>query len=267
MPSNETKSSVGYIVGFAVAVCLVCAVLVASAAVGLAPRQARNARVDRLTRVLEVAGLVQDGEKLNPDEVLARFEERIVPHVIDLQTGAYQESAVDPATYDQRRAASDPATSREAPTNDARVRRLPELALVYHVMKDGTVDQVILPIQGYGLWSTMYGYISLRRDGTTVSGITFYEHGETPGLGGEIENRRWQQKWSGRKVYGDDGSVRLEVVKGAAGPPEEDPYEVDGLSGATITARGVTHTIDFWLGPHGFAPYLERFRKDKGGSP
>ncbi|MEM1414153.1 MAG: Na(+)-translocating NADH-quinone reductase subunit C [Myxococcota bacterium] len=266
MPSPETKASVGYVIGFAVAVCMVCAVLVSSAAVGLKPLQDQNAKVDRLTRVLEVAGLVTPGERLSGDAVLARYEANIVPHVIDLETGAYRDDDVDVGSYDQRRAASDPATSRPAPENDARVTRLPKLALVYHVVDEGKVDQLILPIQGYGLWSTMYGYLALERDGATVSGITFYEHGETPGLGGEIENPRWQARWAGRRVYDADGNVALEVVKGPAGPAEASPHAVDGLSGATITSRGVTRTIAFWLGPNGFAPYLDAFRRAEGAS-
>src|SRR5690606_10031644 len=104
---------------------------------------------------------------------------------------------VDASTYDQRRAAGDSARSEAAPANPARVQRVPHVGLVYHVMKDGEVQALVLPIQGYGLWSTMYGYIALAADGNTVSGITFYEHGETPGLGGEIENPRWQARWLG----------------------------------------------------------------------
>jgi len=266
MPTLERKNSVLYIVGFAVAVCLGCALLVATAAVGLKPLQDRNARVDRLKRVLEVAGLVDVRASLSAEEVIASFEAHIEPRIVNLVEGTYDEDALDPNRYDQRAAASDPSRSRPAPPNEARVSRLPIHALVYHVKKDERIDQIILPIQGYGLWSTMYGYIALEEDGRTVNGITFYEHGETPGLGGEIENPKWQAKWRGRKVYGPDGEVQIEVVKGAAGPPNEAPYQVDGLSGATITSRGVTHTLEFWLGEHAFGPYLARFYAREGAS-
>jgi Na+-transporting NADH:ubiquinone oxidoreductase subunit C len=266
MPAPDRKNSVPYILGFAVAVCLACAMLVATAAVGLKPLQDKNARVDRLTRVLEVAGLIGRTERLSAEEVIRRFEEHIEPRIVELESGEYNDGAVDPATYDPREAASDPSQSRPAPRNEARVRRLPINALVYHVKKEGQVEQVILPIRGYGLWSTMYGYLAMKRDGRTISGITFYEHGETPGLGGEIENPRWQAKWPGRKAYGPGGEVRIEVVKGAVGPPEEAPHSVDGLSGATITSRGVTNTLDFWLGEHAFGPYLDKFRTHQGAS-
>ncbi len=266
MPEPDRKSSVSYVVGFAMGVCLVCALLVSGAAVGLKPLQERNARVDRLTRVLEVAGLIEDGERLTPEEVLERFEANIEPRIVELASGEYNEASLDPATYDQRRAASDPSTSERAPENAAQVRRLPLNALVYQVKKDGSLDQVILPIHGYGLWSTMYGYLALKPDAETITGITFYEHGETPGLGGEVENPAWQAKWRGRKAFGPEGDVKIEVVKGAAGPPAEDPYSVDGLSGATITSRGVTNTLEFWLGDEAFGPYLDKVRKQERAS-
>ncbi len=265
MSEPDRMNSVGYIVGFAVAVCLACAVLVAAAAVGLKPIQDKNARVDRLTKVLDVAGLVADGEKLSAEDVISRFDEKIVAKAIDMKTGEYDDS-VDTTTYDQRKAAKNPEMSFEAPANAARVFRLPNYGLVYQVMDGEEVDQLILPIQGYGLWSTMYGYLALDGDGQTITGITFYEHGETPGLGGEIENPSWQAKWKGRKVYGEEGTVEVQVVKGAAGPPEQEPYEVDGLSGATITSRGVTHTLDFWLGENGFGPFLGKIREQGGTS-
>lgn len=259
MPEHDRTNSVGYIVGFAVAICLGCAVVVAASAVGLKPLQDKNARVDRLTKVLEVAGLVSSDEELNAEQIIARFEQNIDARIIDMKTGEYN-STVDPSTFDQRSAAKDPKRSFKAPPNSAKVFRLPHHALVYQVKKSDTVDQVILPIQGYGLWSTLYGYLAMKADGQTITGITFYEHGETPGLGGEVENPRWQAKWKGRKAYSDDGKVAIKVIKGAAGSPQNDPHSVDGLSGATITSRGVSHTLEFWLGKNGFGPYLDRFR-------
>lgn len=265
MPKLD-RDSLTYTIGFAAAVCLICGVVVASAAVTLRPAQARNQLVDRLSKVLDVAGLVEEGEQLKGDEVIARFEKNVTPRVIALKSGEYADDAVDAKDYDPRKAARDPETSYAAPENPARVLRLPNHGLVYQVMRDDQIEGLVLPIQGYGLWSTMYGYIALEKDGQTVAGITFYEHGETPGLGGEIENPRWQARWEGRKVYKEDGEeVELRVVKGNIGPPDEDPYRVDALSGATITSRGVSHALEFWLGPHAFGPYLEAYRAEQGG--
>ena len=116
--------------------------------------------------------------------------------------------------------------------------------------------KVALPIEGKGLWSTLYGFLVLGSDGATIRGITFYQHGETPGLGGEIDNLDWKALWDGRQAFDADGRPVIEVVKGKA----SGPTEVDGLSGATLTSRGVTNLVRFWLGDNGFGPYLEQFR-------
>ena len=144
--------------------------------------------------------------------------------------------------------------------------RLPEKALVYQRVEDGAVRSIILPIEGKGLWSTLYGFLALAPDTTTIEGITFYEHGETPGLGGEVDNPSWKALWPGRKAYDENWRPAIEVMKGTAGPVDEDPYRVDGLSGSTLTARGVTNLVQFWLGDNGFEPYLEKLRAEGSSS-
>ena len=259
------RDSTGYTIGFAVAVCVICGIGVAGAAVALGERQAENKVLDQQKQVLYVAGLLQPGQATKPEEVKALFENNIRREVVELKTGK-PNAQVEAASFDQRRAQKDPATSTAAPDNAAKVFRLPNNALVYHVLKDGKTDMLILPIEGYGLWSVLYGYLALASDGNTVKGITFYQHGETPGLGGEVDNPKWKALWPGRKVYDAKGEPALAVIKGQAGPPASDPHRIDGLSGATITSNGVTNTIEFWFGKDGFGPYLEQFRKSQGRS-
>jgi len=257
------QHSTGYVVGFAVAICLVCAILVASSAVGLKPLQDANKLLDRQSKVLAVAGLMVDGETLPREEITSIFEASIKQKVIDLKTGALNEG-IDVAQFDQQAAASDPETSTEAPDNAAKVRRLPNDALVFDVIENGELKALILPIEGYGLWGTLYGYIALAPDARTIVGITFYQHKETPGLGGEVDNPRWKAHWPGRLAFDDRGNPKISVKKGVAGSPAEDPYNVDGLSGATITSRGVTALVRFWLGDDGFGPYLASYRAQAG---
>jgi Na+-transporting NADH:ubiquinone oxidoreductase subunit C len=248
-----------YTILFATAVCIVCAIVVSSSAVSLKEQQEINAALEKQRNVLQAAGLMTFDEKLGADEVEQRFE-RIEMEVIDLATGAVRPD-IDPGTFDQARAARDPETSTVAPDNRANVKRLPNNALVYKVLgQDGGVEGLVLPIEGYGLWSTLYGFIALEDDLDTVRGITFYDHGETPGLGGEVDNPRWKSRWVGRKTFDENGVPILQVIKGFAGPPEEDPYEVDGLSGATLTARGVENLVHFWLGEDGFGTYLQSLK-------
>lgn len=254
------QPSTGYTIGFAAAVCVVCSIFVSGSAVALKDRQEQNKVLDRQKKVLAVSGLIEDGASPSPEEVQKIFDERIKAVAVDMETDKVTD-AVDVATYDQRKADKDPALSIEVEANKAKVTRMAKVSTVYHVVDEaGNVEQIILPIRGPGLWSTLRGYLSVQSDGNTVQGITFYEHAETPGLGGEVDNPGWKAGWKGRKVYDDQGDVALEVIKGKAGPPSEEPFQIDGLSGATITANGVTHTLDFWLGEQGFKPYLENFR-------
>jgi len=250
-----------YTILFATAVCIVCAIVVSSAAVSLKERQDINAALDKQRNVLKAAGLMEQKEKLDAAEVAKRFE-NIEMLVIDLATG---ESAadIDPMTFNQAREAKDPSSSTEAPPNPSLIKRLPNHSMIYRVLDDkGDLDALVLPIEGYGLWKFLYGFIALESDLNTVRGITYYEHGETPGLGGEVDNPRWKDGWKGRMVFGDDGEPEIEVIKGYAGPVDTDPYEVDGLSGATLTARGVTNMIHFWLGENGFGPYLDHLAEE-----
>ena len=187
--------------------------------------------------------------------------------LVDLERGEFASGAgvPDPAAYDQRRATSDPQLSAAAAPNAAQITRLPRYATVYLVMDAGVPVKVVLPIQGKGLWSTLYGFLALERDVSTIAGITFYEHGETPGLGGEVDNPRWKARWPGRLAFDQKGEPKIHVIRGAAGAPEQDPYQVDGLSGATITSRGVSNMLTFWLGESGFGPFLTKLRAEWRG--
>lgn len=253
---------------FTTLLCVVFSLIVSTVSVALRDRQAENKRLDRIKNVLSVAGLMEPGEKLPREELSRRFETRLEARLVDLATGQYADDsaddAVDPLAYDQRRAASDPDRSRVAPDNRAKVRRVPKLAQVF-LLKDGDqIEGIILPIEGYGLWSTLYGFLALDSDARTIRGITYHQHGETAGLGGEVDNPRWKALWPARLAFDDAGAVAIRVKKGFAGPADQDPYQVDGLSGATITSNGVTNMLRFWLGADGFGNYLAQYRQTEG---
>lgn len=247
-----------YVLGFAFAVCLVCAGLVSTFAVALKDIQEANRILDQRQQVIRVAGLAEPGEDLTEERV-AEYFRQIEGRVVDRRTGEYLDVPVE--DVDPIKEAKIPEMSEATPDEfdlGAQVARLPDRMIVYEVNAPGN-ECVVVPIYGKGLWSTMYGYLALRKDASEVVGITFYEHGETPGLGGEIDNKAWQRAWAGRGVYEGNrisGDVKLGVVK--KGAPRDEDFEVDGLSGATITTKGVDATIKLWLGPAGYGPYLER---------
>jgi Na+-transporting NADH:ubiquinone oxidoreductase subunit C len=263
--------STKYILTFAAIVCLVCSVVVSGSAVSLKPLQTINKQLDQKKKVLGVVDLYKAGDVLTPDEINQRFADNMVAKLVDLSTGTYVDATEDElANYEQRKARQDPARSTLAPKNAAKVARVPNHALVYLQTKDGKIDKLVLPVEGKGLWSTLYGYVALESDTNTIAGLTFYEHGETPGLGGEVENPSWLALWPGRKAYEKKGgkwTPKISVKKGAAGTVEADPYQVDGLSGATITSRGVGSLLQFWLDDDRFGAYLANFRNNalKGG--
>jgi Na+-transporting NADH:ubiquinone oxidoreductase subunit C len=260
----DTQST-RYTIGFAAAICVVCALLVAASAVGLREKQETNQLLYRQKNVLLAAGLVKPADDLSDRELLAVFDRNIRVRLVDLRTGdLLAEEKIDAKTYDQRKARNDPATSHAIPPNAAQISRVPNYGAVYFVIDPANRDQiqqVVIPVEGIGMWGTMYGFLAIDRDTTTIRGLTYYDQKETPGLGGEAGSPRWQALWRGRKAYDENWEPRIVVIKGSAGPPTQDPHRVDGLSGATITSNGITRMMQFWLGKEGYAPFLKKFRE------
>lgn len=252
----------------ATCLCIVCSVLVSTAAVTLRPYQEANKKRQMQMDVLKVAGLYEEGV-----EISEQFEAKVITEMVDLETGNYVDpDSLDPKARDAKAAARDPELSVVIPRKKdlAGLKRREKYGSIFLIKDDqGQPTQLILPVRGKGLWSTMYGFLSLQPDGRTVNGITFYEHGETPGLGGEIESDKFCRQWEGKMVRdADSGAPRFEFVRGSVDPQDKDKmYKIDGIAGATITTRGVTDMILFWMGPMGYKPLLERLSpKDIAGS-
>ena len=238
----------------AVTLCLFCSMIVSAAAVALKPVQEQNKVLDKKRNILEVAGLYKPG--VNIEEAFKAIE----PRVVDIAEGKFSET-VDAATYDQRAAAKDPAQSIELDDDPASISRQAKLASIYLIRDDaGAIEKIILPVHGYGLWSTLYGFVALKADGNEVAGFQFYEHAETPGLGAEVDNPRWKALWPGKKIYGDDGAVKITVAKGV---PSADmaSHHIDSLAGASLTARGVDNLVRFWMGEQGFKRFLDNLKE------
>ncbi len=239
-----------------------CSALVALAAVGLQPYQEINRTIDQKKNILLAAGILRSDLPIM--EQFAVIETRIV----ELSSGRFVERpSIDPETYNPQQAALSDETGRSLLRDEdpAGLRRVETHAPVYLVRDGDAVSQVVLPVRGKGLWSTLYAYVAVAADLNTINGISFYEHGETPGLGGEIENPRWLALWEGKRLYNPDGDFAFAVQKGGAqGDPDLQPYRVDGLSGATLTANGVDNLMQFWFGEHGFKPFFDRIREQGG---
>ncbi len=264
-PQPETttaRDSVGRTLAVAFLVSLLCSSLVATAAVLLRPRQEANETQHIRRNIVEVAGLLESGRDV--EELFDRIDTRIV----DLQTGNYVDD-VDPLRFDPLEAARDPARSLVVPEelDVAGIGRRAKWGSVYLVRTNGELTTLVLPVWGRGLWSMMYGLLALEPDANTVVGIVFYEHGETPGLGDQVGKRPWRELWPGKKLFDESDELKLEVVKGRVAPDSPlAPYHVDGISGATLTGRGVNGLLHYWVGEHGYGPYLKRVRSQSEGS-
>ncbi len=251
------RDGLGRVLAVALGLCLICSVIVSFAAVTLKPAQQANKTRDLKRNILLAAGL------FDPKDSVEEQFKQIETRVIDLDTGFFLDD-VDPIFFDQRLAAKDPKQSAKIPDDRdiAKLARRENQSLVYLVRKvGGSLDKIILPVRGYGLWSTLYGFLALEADGNTVAGLGFYEHAETPGLGGEVDNPRWKALWPGKQIY-RGGELAIEVLKGSVSVnSERAAWQVDGLSGATLTTRGVDSLVRFWLGDDGFKPFLEQLRE------
>lgn len=261
--SSKKESTVRTLL-VALAVSLVSSIFVAGAAVSLKPVQIENRQLDKQRSILAIAGL---GEaRMSAREVKALFAERISAKVVDLETGDYTE-AYDPAVFDPLKAAKDPklSTVLSGEQDIALIKRRERFSTVYLVEKDGVLDTLILPVRGYGLWSTLHGFMAVKADLNTVVGFGFYQHAETPGLGGEVDNPKWKALWPGKTLFDAAGKPVIRIVKGGVDPSAPDAgHQVDALAGATLTSNGVDRLLQFWLGEQGFGPYLARLRSAQG---
>jgi Na+-transporting NADH:ubiquinone oxidoreductase subunit C len=252
MASTSTFKT--FVVAFLLA--LFCAGLVSLTTVGLADRVQANRDRERLANVLLAAGI----------DVPEAMEFRIV----ELDSGEVVSSSdIGTGTYDQRQAAVDPDLSDPVPEDDdlAEIGRRERYAYVGLVHEGDRLARLILPVRGMGFGGMMHGVVVLDGDLRTVENLYFTEHDETPGLGAEITELSFRAKWRGKQVYDDEGEVRIEVLRGAVDPDSADvAYQVDGISGATITSESVTLLLHYWFGDSGFKTYLERLRGERADS-
>ncbi len=202
-----------YTLVFAVIVTVVASLLLASAATLLKPYQERNEELDLKTNILKSLGLIpEDG--LSPERIEQVYADSLEQIFV---------------------------------TEDG--KQTDEAGMPVYLRKNmnGELVSLAIPVSGKGLWSTIYGYLSLEPDLETVRWVTFYKHGETPGLGGEIEKEWFSESFAGKKIFSPDGElVSIRVARGDAesSVPQNQLYHtVDGISGATLTGKGVTQFL------------------------
>lgn len=252
---EDKKETTSYIFLVATLLCLVCAVFVSFAAVGLKPIQDKNRLIDKKRNILQAAKIY------NPKQGVEEQFEAVETKVINYNSGEILQDA-DVLDYMTAIKKPDKSVSVPAAIDIGKLKKRPKKGEVYLVKESGEIKKVILPIVTKGLWSTMLGFLVLDSDLKTIRNISFYQHGETPGLGGEVDNPRWKAQWDGKNLYNEEGEASITIIKGTVS--SEDPqsqYKIDGLSGATITAVGVQNGLRYWAGEHGYKPFLQKLRE------
>lgn len=259
--SDNKKKNIGtrktlLVVGL---LCLVCSVVVAGSAVGFRAVQQEQRRLDVQRNLMNVAGLLRPA--MTASDIEAAFKQYVEPRLLDLPSGKLLDSeAADKFDLSAALRSDDTSLDLTSDEDIAGIRRRSNQLPVYLVRNDQReIEMIILPVHGSGVWSMMYAFLAVETDGNTIRTFAYYRQGETPGLGGEIQNPNWSRNFSGRQLFDAQGVPALRLVQG--GPPAGDIHGVDGLTGATLTAHGVQNTFNFWLGDLGFGPFLQKVRE------
>jgi Na+-transporting NADH:ubiquinone oxidoreductase subunit C len=203
------------------------------------------------------------------DERMLELYKTLDVRIINIDEAGFNDE-IDPVTFDSRLALSNPDLSTAIPARQdlASLGRRGRFAPVYMVWDEDQLDRVILPVQGNGMWSMLYGYIALEPDMNTISGMTFYEQNETPGLGDQITHAHWLKQWKGRQIYDFDGNPRFRINEGVVvADSTTAQFEVDALTGATVTGDAVTSMVRYWFGPHGYQGFLLAMREQPTKRP
>ena len=246
------NESISKTIGVAFCVCLICSLVVSFSAVSLRDLQNENKLNDKRIKILQAADIY------NPDEEIKDQFLKLETKFVNFETGKLMDTYMDFSLeeYDPILATRDSNLSSKVPTSEdiAVIKNRENIGKIFILRNDDySINKLILPIRGYGLWGTLYGYISIENDFNTIAGIEFYDHKETPGLGAEVDNPKWKNLWPGKEIY-QNGEVSLSVIKGKVDNNDKGAqYEIDGLSGATITSRGVTNMIAYWFGESGYS--------------
>lgn len=242
--SDAVKQGETYILMYAAGICLVGSLLLAGATAGLKSQQEKMVELDRKTNVLKAfqAPILDAARKKLPGDQLERM---YADHVREVRINADGSAAAD-------------LPAKEAADGIAAGKVLP----LFQWVENGAVRKYAFPVSGKGLWSTIYGYLALDESATTIVGVSFYKHGETPGLGGEIEQPWFQDQFKGRRIVADGRPLPVVIAKGKA-PPEAATDRarvvVDGISGATLTGNGVMAFLNRELGR--YEAYFKTVRK------
>lgn len=272
-----------YTYTFALIICVFASVLLALASTALKPAQQTSQRLDIVKNLLSVTGITNEElAKMSPGEIMSMYKEHFEVRLVDKNKEPVERSFIEEElkklNYKEKEL-SELKAFELIDTYNAKINLLAKKAgtsvekydrgikPVYVYRKGEDIDAYIVPIAGPGLWGMMYGYIALKPDLNTVAGIRFYKHQETPGLGGEAEKPWFTSRFEGKHILNDEGEfVSVKIAKGGEGSaenahPNELDHYVDGISGATITTKGINEFLKNDL--QKYEPYFKTIRSSE----
>ena len=231
-------------------------------------------QIEKEPGVYEPAKLSQDGllvsseEQHFPsrDEVLSLYRKRLIPKLVDSEGNkkTFEEAGLDLTKY--------------VSEHKKKGYQKQPLKLIYEILPNSAGENeapvgYVIPVNGFGLWDAIYGYIAIAPNGISVIGISWYEQKETPGLGANITEEAWQKQFFGKKIFQASPSgeidvntseIGIAVVRGRVieviGEQPKADSAVDGMAGATLTGTGVTKAYKEVLTP--YRPFFVKLNQE-----
>lgn len=235
------RQSNSYIVIYAAVLTIVCGGLLALAAEGLKEKQQYNIDQEQKKNILSTVITLDEGADIN-----AVYSKKVKAFVVDFEGNV--KDGVEPKDVNLA------VEYKKAPAD----RLLP----VYEFKSESDpnkTEYVVLPVFGYGLWNNIWGFVALKADLNTIQGVKFQHAGETPGLGARIESDQdVQDRYKGKTIFDESKLVSVSMMKGEGFEYADKPHQVDGMSGATLTGKGVNNMLKDY-----FASYENYMKKNK----
>lgn len=219
------KETNGFTFGFAIMLVAVVGTVLALLAMGLKPMKDRNAEVKKQMEILSALMNLDDAgiNRSNTPDEFTKYVNLEDAVVLDLNGEVKEGKAFD--------------VDIQKEYKDKKLAEQDKSYPLFVAKKDGKT-QYIIPVIGKGLWGPIWGNLCLDEDMNTIVGASFGHKGETPGLGAEISQQFFIDRWIGEKIMNDNGEfLKFEIVKDGTGTTQ--PQKVDGITGGTITSKGV----------------------------
>ena len=242
------RQSNAYILIFTAAMTIVVGGLLSLASQALAPAQKKSIELDTKSAIL-ASVMDLESMQLKPDEVLSLYNERIESLVVDING--------EPIETDEK---GNPIVAENVNIlknykKDPADRQYPVFKYMDEAVA-GKVDSYILPVYGAGLWDKIWGYVAMDNSFQEIVGVSYGHKQETPGLGARISTPEIQDRYKGKKIFDESGElVSVTMLKGE-GNDGLNEHQVDGMSGATLTGRGVNAMLEKYFSY--YQAYMEK---------